>query len=67
MSNNITGSCFRYPKAITPCQWTTMFHDVLEGGSQYALLCFTAANFILATSPLNDYRASQSITSISVY
>jgi methionine-rich copper-binding protein CopC len=65
-SNNLTGSCFKFPKAITPCQWTTIFNDVLHGGAPYALLCFTAATFILPTSPLNDYRASQSITSTSL-
>ena len=68
-SNNITasgGPNLGVAKSITPCQWRVMFNDVRTGGSQYALLCRTAANFNLTTSPLNDYRAAQTITSTSV-
>lgn len=65
-SNNLTGSCGSLIRSITPCQWRTIFNDVLYGKSKYALLCFTASTFSLSQSPLNDYRASQSITSTSV-
>jgi Secretion system C-terminal sorting domain len=52
--------------SITPCQWSVMFNHIRNNPVNYAKLCFTTAIFTLATSPLNDYRASQSITSTSV-
>ncbi len=64
-SNNLMGQGNR-SYAITPCQWETMFNGILNFNPQYALLCYTASVFTLPQSPLNDYRASQSITSTSV-
>lgn len=64
-SNLFTSGCFQYPKAITPCQWEVAFNDVLKYKPKFALLCATTAMFNLTTSPLDDYRASQSITSTS--
>jgi Secretion system C-terminal sorting domain len=65
-TNLLTAACFRYPRAMTPCQWEVIFNDVRRNNPQYALLCFTASTFLLPQSPLNDYRASQSITSTSI-
>lgn len=67
-SNLLTSACFTlaYRKAMTPCQWETIFNDVSTNKPLYGLLCSTASTFTLSTSPLNDYRASQSITSTSV-
>jgi Secretion system C-terminal sorting domain len=65
-SNLLTSACFLYPKAMTPCQWETIFNNVRVNKPLFGLLCFTATTFNLLTSPLNDYRASQSITSTSV-
>ena len=64
-SNNLMGQGNR-SYSITPCQWETMFNGILTYNPQYALLCYTASVFTLPQSPLNDYRASQSITSTSV-
>jgi Secretion system C-terminal sorting domain len=65
-SNLFTSACFEYPKAMTPCQWETVFNEVYSNSPKYALLCATATMFNLTTSPLDDYRASQSIISTSV-
>jgi hypothetical protein len=65
-SNLFTNGSFQYPKAITPCQWEVVFNDVLKNKPQFALLCASASMFNLTSSPLDDYRASQSITSTSI-
>ncbi len=68
-SNLLTSACYNYPRAMTPCQWEKIFNNVLQNylsHYSFALLCFTAPTFILNSSPLNDYRASQSITSTSI-
>jgi hypothetical protein len=67
-SNLLTSACYAlaYRRAMTPCQWQVVFNDIKTAKPAYGLLCFTASMFTLVTSPLNDYRASQSITSTSV-
>ena len=52
--------------SITPCQWSLMFNTALSKNPKFAILCYSASTFTLPQSPLNDYRASQSITSTSV-
>jgi Secretion system C-terminal sorting domain len=64
-ANLLTSACFRYPRAMTPCQWAWIFNGVLDKRPNYALLCPTATSFTLPSSPLNDYRASGAITSTS--
>jgi Secretion system C-terminal sorting domain len=67
-SNLLTSACYTlaYRRAMTPCQWQVVFNEIKSFKPAYGLLCFTASMFTLAASPLNDYRASQSITSTSV-
>ncbi len=52
--------------ALTQCQWEKMFNHMLNVSRNYNKICPTSQLLVLTTSPLNDYRASQQITSTSV-
>lgn len=52
--------------AITPCQWEQVFMHALNNSRNFYRLCSTNTTLNLTSSPLDDYRASQSITSTSI-
>jgi len=52
--------------AITPCQWEQVFEHAFHNPRNFYRLCGTNTTLSLTASPLDDYRASQSITSTSV-
>lgn len=64
-SRNITSQGW-WNDAITPCQWEQIFDHALNNPRDFYQLCTTNTTLNLTTSPLDDYRASQSITSTSV-
>jgi hypothetical protein len=64
-SRNMTSQGW-WNDAITPCQWEGVFNYTLNNARNFLRLCATATTLNLTTSPLDDYRASQSIVSTSI-
>jgi|GEM_PF-4900287 len=52
--------------AITPCQWEQVFNHAITNSRNFYRLCNTTTALSLTASPLDDYRASQQLTSTSV-